>query len=227
MRFGQISKSRGSASGGISAGHAAGTTCVSCKVSRHTAHSAHPIKSKTSHTDMGHVAPPVSHVFHRLHGGIASQPWGTWRAAARPSRWRARRQHKSTSAVLARPPPSNPPHTPPKGGTGSHFAEANSGLGPRPAGSKGDRLTAIGGKEVTRAFHAGERARALELRAHRARRAARAAAPRRGAGGHLSPHSTGAHGTRATARGAQAREAGSFKCYSRVEIRSINPCFKC
>ena len=203
------------------------------KVSRHTAHSAHPIKSKTSHTDMGHVAPPVSHVFHRLHGGIASQPWGTWRAAARPSRWRARRQHKSTSGPfsLALPPPTpHTPHNPPKGGTGSHFAEANSGLGPRPAGSKGDRLTAIGVKEVTRAFHAGERARALELRAHRARRAARAAAPRTGARAGTSPHSTGgrtAHGTRATARGAQAREAGSFKCYSRVVIRSINPCFKC
>ena len=150
------------------------------KVSRHTAHSAHPIKSKTSHTDMGHVAPPVSHVLHRLHGGIASQPWGTWRAAARPSRWRARRQHKSTSGPfsLALPPPTpHPPHNPPKGGTGSHFAEANSGLGPRPAGSKGDRLTAIGVKEVTRAFHAGERARALELRAHRARRAARSRTP--------------------------------------------------
>eukprot|EP00964_Phaeocystis_antarctica_P087484 scaffold55529_cov30-Phaeocystis_antarctica.AAC.1 len=45
------------------------------------------------------------------HGGIASQPWGTWRAAARPSRWRARRQHKSTSGPfsLALPPPT--PHT--------------------------------------------------------------------------------------------------------------------
>ena len=113
------------------------------KVSRHTAHSAHPIKSKTSHTDMGHVAPPVSHVLHRLHGGIASQPWGTWRAAARPSRWRARRQHKSTSGPfsLVLPPPT--PHTPPKGEAPDHIGKPALVLGPARISHRSPRSSAV------------------------------------------------------------------------------------